>query len=160
MLIEFVNCPLSWTVGLTVGLLTGNEGPESTESIRSLLESNAAFLALSNVSFEGNGGRFRVPFNWRFPLLDFREGRGGRTGCLEVLEAVVTALVGLVILDIEGVLFAGCGLSVKDFVLDLGSTLAGRGGSSTSPHAGALTLFSSDLVLVVVSLGALYPFED
>lgn len=116
---------------------------------------NEAFLALSNASLEGNGGSFRAPFGWRLPLLDFREGRGGRTGCLAALEAVVTALVVLVVLEIEGVLLATCGLSVKDFVLDFGSTLAGRGGSSTSPHAGALILFSSDLVLVVVSLGAL-----
>lgn len=61
----------------------------------------------------------------------------------------------LAILEIEGDLVAVCDLSVKDFVLDLGSILAGRGGKSTSPHAGALILFSSDLVLVLVSLGAL-----
>lgn len=109
-------------------------------------------MALSSASLEGKGGSFRAPFDWTLPLLDFREGKGGRGGCLELLETVVTELV---ILEMDGVLLTACGFSVKDFVLDLGSTLAGRGGSSTSPQPGALILFSSDLVLVVVSLGAL-----
>lgn len=143
-------------LGTADGLLVGRIGLESTVSNCSLLEAKEAFLALSSRSLDGRGAIFRGTFARRLPALGLREGRGGATACLELLEILVAVLV---ILDADGVLMTGCGLSVVDFVLDMVSILGGNGGNSTSPHAGALILFSSDLVLVVVNLGPLYSFE-
>lgn len=153
MLTESVACTMSWMLGAADGLLVGSGGIASTDSMCSVLEAKDAFLALSSASLDGNGGIFRTPFARKLPALGLRVGRGGGgAACLELVDILVAVLARLVA---EGVLITDCGLSVKDFVLDLGSTLAGSGGSSTSPQAGALILFSSDLVLVVVNLGPL-----
>lgn len=127
-------------LGITDGLRAGKDGVFSC-----CVLAKEAFRAFSSDSVDGTGGRLRT---LALSVLVFREGSGG------IREAVDPFVSTLAILDTEDVLVAGFGLSENDFCLVFGSAFGGRGGRTTSPHAGALILgasSSSDFVLVTVT---------
>ena len=118
----------------------------------------AAFFAFSSASVETTEGIFRTSDSTVCPFVStFREGTlGGREGLggTEGLAATLAAGVETVV-QVEARL-TYFGFSSEYFLS--GDTdwlpLAGRGGSWTSPHAGALTRLaeSVDFVRVVVTV--------
>lgn len=77
--------------------------------------------------------------------LDFLEGKGGgNTDFRDSCDALYS--------DAEGALFTYLGRVDGELAVLAGCPLVGSGGSSVSPHAGAFILFSSDFVLVAVTL--------